>query len=131
SFPNLSPLNPEQQQLVGKLASGLDRDQAVWLSGFFAGLGSASLPAGGGLPPMLPSAEKRKLTILYGTESGNCEKLASVAAKAAAKHSFKVTVANMGEAKFSDLVKGENLLVIVSTWGEGDPPDAATNYYEG
>ncbi|NLT69303.1 MAG: assimilatory sulfite reductase (NADPH) flavoprotein subunit [Verrucomicrobiaceae bacterium] len=134
SFPNLTPLNPEQQSLVGKLAAELNRDQALWLAGFFAGLGSANATADGGLsamPPVLPSAEKRKLTILYGTESGNSEKLASAAAKTAAKYDFKVTLANMAEARLSDLGKGENLLVIVSTWGEGDPPEAATSYYEG
>lgn len=131
SFSNFSPLNPEQQQLAGKLATGLDRDQALWLSGFFAGLGSAPGAATGGLPPMLPSAEKRKLTVLYGSESGNCEKLAATVAKAAAKHDFKVTIANMSDAKPADLVKVENLLVVVSTWGEGDPPDAAVSYYEG
>ena len=36
----------------------------------------------------------------------------------------------MGDAKAADLAKAENLLVVVSTWGEGDPPDAATGYYE-
>lgn len=125
-----SPLRPEQQQLANQLATGLDRDQALWLSGFFAGLASAS-GASDALPPMLPSAEKRKLTVLYGSESGNCEKLAGVVAKAAEKHAFKVTIANMSDAKPADLVKVDNLLVVVSTWGEGDPPDAAVSYYEG
>lgn len=122
-----SPLRPEQQQLATQLSTGLDRDQALWLSGFFAGLAGT---AGAALPPTIPSAAKRKLTVLYGTESGNSEKLAGVIAKSAEKHDFKVTIASMGDAKPAALAKAENLLVVVSTWGEGDPPDAAVSYYE-
>ena len=126
STPNL-PLRPEQQQLANQLATGLDRDQAIWLSGFFAGISSS---AGAALPPMIPSAAKRKLTVLYGSESGNCEKLAGVIAKTAEKAGFKPAVVSMGDAKPATLTKAENLLVIVSTWGEGDPPDNAVAYYE-
>ncbi len=122
-----SPLRPEQQQLANQLATNLDRDQALWLSGFFSGLAGIASAA---LPPTIPSAAKRKLTVLYGTESGNSEKLAGIIAKTAEKMDFKVTIASMSEAKPAALAKAENLLVIVSTWGEGDPPDGAVSYYE-
>jgi sulfite reductase (NADPH) flavoprotein alpha-component len=125
STPN-SPLRPEQQQLANQLASGLGRDQALWLSGFFAGLGGA---AGASVPAS--AAAKRKLTVLYGSESGNAEKLAGVIAKTAEKDGFKAVVASMGDAKPATLAKAENLLVVVSTWGEGDPPDNAVSYHEG
>lgn len=121
-----SPLRPEQQQLANQLATGLDRDQALWLSGFFAGLGGAA----GATAPAAPAAAKRKLTVLYGSESGNSEKLAGAIAKTAEKAGFKPLVASMGDAKPAALAKAENLLVVVSTWGEGDPPDNATAYYE-
>jgi len=139
SFPNVSPLPPEQQQLVQQLASGLAPDQATWLSGFFAGIGFANggapAPAAAGAPaagaPAAPGpVEKRDLTILYGTESGNAEGLAAEIKKRAERHEFRPKVANMAETKPADLAKIENLLVVVSTWGEGDPPDAATAYYE-
>ncbi len=126
STPN-SPLRPEQQQLANQLSHGLDRDQALWLSGFFAGISGS---AGSALPPTIPSAAKRKLTVLYGSESGNSEKLAGVIVKTAEKAGFKATVASMGDAKPASLTKAENLLVVVSTWGEGDPPDNAVAYYE-
>lgn len=121
-----SPLRPEQQKLADQLAQGLGRDEALWLSGFFAGLSGSASAA---LPPVIAAA-KRKLTVLYGSESGNSEKLAASAAKAAEKAGFKPVVASMGDAKPAALAKAENLLVIVSTWGEGDPPDNAVSYYE-
>lgn len=126
STPN-SPLRPEQYQLANQLSRGLDRDQALWLSGFFAGISSSAGPAS---PPAIPSAAKRKLTVLYGSESGNSEKLAAVIAKTAEKAGFKPLVSSMGDAKPASLAKAENLLVVVSTWGEGDPPDNALSYYE-
>jgi sulfite reductase (NADPH) flavoprotein alpha-component len=126
STPN-SPLRPEQQQLANQLATGLDRDQALWLSGFFAGLSGT---AGAALPPVISATVKRKLTVLYGSESGNSEKLAGVIAKTAEKAGFKPAVVSMGDAKPATLTKAENLLVVVSTWGEGDPPDNAVAYYE-
>ena len=122
-----SPLRPEQQQLANQLAPGLSRDQALWLSGFFSGLAGITSAA---LPPTIPSPAKRKLTVLYGTESGNCEKLAGIIAKTAEKADFKTTIASMGDAKPATLAKAENLLVVISTWGEGDPPDAAVSYCE-
>ena len=116
---NLTPLSPEQQQLAQQLAGSTNRDQALWLSGFFAGIGSAG--SGAALPA--PASASLPLTVLYGSESGNAEKLAGDIKKRADKAGFKARIANMGDAKPADLAKAENLLVIVSTWGEGDPPD--------
>ncbi len=128
SSQNSSPLQPEQQQLAQQLAAGLGPDQASWLSGFFAGIGFA----GGGAvaPASATAATKLPLTVLYGSESGNAEQLAGTIQKAAEKKNFKVKVVSMGDVKAADLKKSENLLVVVSTWGEGDPPDAATDYCE-
>ncbi|MEX2577599.1 MAG: assimilatory sulfite reductase (NADPH) flavoprotein subunit [Verrucomicrobiales bacterium] len=126
SFPDLTPLPPEHQQLARKLASGLDRDQAFWLSGYFAGIASGDAASATTAPD-----QPRELTILYGTESGNSEKLADDARKQADKQNFKARTLDMADARPSDLAKVESLLVIVSTWGEGDPPDGATSFYEG
>jgi sulfite reductase (NADPH) flavoprotein alpha-component len=125
-----SPLRPEQQQLAEKLASGLGRDEAYWLAGFFSGLArSAGAPSASPSVAAAPAA-KRKLTVLYGSESGNAEKLAGTIGKTAERQGFKPAIVNMGDAKPETLAKAENLLVVVSTWGEGDPPDAAVAYYE-
>lgn len=125
SFPENSPLPPERQQLAQQLASGLPADQAAWLSGFFAGIGYSGSPAA-----IAPSVAKQEMTILYGSESGNAEALSGTIQKAAGKQGFKTKVVNMADAKAAALAKAENLLVVVSTWGEGDPPDSATAYHE-
>jgi sulfite reductase (NADPH) flavoprotein alpha-component len=68
--------------------------------------------------------------VLYGTESGNAESLADQTAKAAKSHGFKAKAVNMADIKVNKLKDVENLLVIVSTWGEGDPPETAVDFYE-
>jgi sulfite reductase (NADPH) flavoprotein alpha-component len=69
-----------------------------------------------------------KALILYGTESGNSEKLADLSAKEAKKHGIQASVKNMADLTPADLAKHENLLVIISTWGDGEPPDTATTF---
>ena len=128
SSPNPTPLPPEQEQLAKQLATGLNADQANWLSGFFAGIGFAS--GGATSATSSVSAAKQTLTILYGSESGNAEQLSGMIQKRAEKEGFKAKIQNMADVKAADLAKVENLLVVVSTWGEGDPPDGATAYYE-
>jgi sulfite reductase (NADPH) flavoprotein alpha-component len=71
-----------------------------------------------------------ELTVLYGTESGNAEGLADQTVKAAKSSGFKAKAVNMADLKISKLKEMQNLLVIVSTWGEGDPPETAIDFYE-
>lgn len=70
------------------------------------------------------------MTILFGSESGNSEKLADLSAKEAKRRGFKATVKNMADITPADLAKFENLLVIVSTWGDGDAPETAVSFHK-
>lgn len=119
-------LSPEQQQILAQLLPTLSPEQKLWLSGFFAGSAGA-LGAGGGVAQS--SAAKVPLTILYGTESGNCEALAADIKKKAAKSGFKPTLVDMFDITPEDMTSYENLMVVVSTWGEGDPPERAESFY--
>ncbi len=92
----------------------------MWLSGYLAGL-SAS-PSGG--------SGSASLTVLYGTESGNSEALADQTVKAAKKRGVKATMKNLADLKPSDLKQCEQLALIVSTWGDGEPPEAIEGFYE-
>ena len=125
--PSDSPLPPDKLLQAQNLAAGLTPDQAKWLAGFYAGIGFAT---GGAIDPTAATGAKPSLTVLYGSESGNAEKLSGTIKKASDKAGFKSKVVSMGDAKAANLKKSENLLVVVSTWGEGDPPDAAIDYYE-
>ncbi len=67
--------------------------------------------------------------MLYGSESGNSEELADRTAKEARRRGFKVVLKSMADVAPGNLVEAENLLVIVSTWGDGEPPESAESFY--
>lgn len=125
SMPNAlatAPLPEDQLALVRRLISGATAEQRQWLSGYIAGFQAATeVPAA----PAAPPTAKRSLTILYGTESGNAEALAASARKAAKRLGFAAKVVDMADTSPAQLAGAETLLVIASTWGEGDPPQRA------
>jgi sulfite reductase (NADPH) flavoprotein alpha-component len=81
--------------------------------------------------PAAPPGKRVPLTILFGTESGNAEALAAQVRKAATKLGFAPKVADMADFSPAQAAAAENLVVIASTWGEGDPPQRAVDFYEG
>ena len=126
-LPKTAPLNPDQIQLLNGLLPYLQADQLLWIEGFISGLRAGKT---GQAALLIPTpAKATKLTVLFGSESGNAEGLAEQTAKAAAKAGFKATAVSMGEIEPAKLKGVENLLVIVSTWGEGDPPENAIDFY--
>ncbi len=121
-LPEHSPFRADQRQALDSLLSGMDAVQRAWLSGFLA---AGAAPVAAGKP-----AVSGKLTVLYGTESGNSENLADRAAKEAKKRGFQAEVKNMADLTPAALAKISNLLVIVSTWGDGEPPETAASFYK-
>jgi sulfite reductase (NADPH) flavoprotein alpha-component len=121
-LPQHAPFTPDQRSALASLLAGLDPVQRGWLSGFLAAPAASAAPA--------PLAAAGKLTVLYGTESGNCEVLADRAVKAAKKRGFQAVMKNMSEISTADLAKIPSLLVLVSTWGDGEPPESAASFYK-
>ncbi len=120
-LPAHAPFSATSRTLLDSALAGLDATQRAWLSGYLAAAPAAASNA--------PAAAVKAL-ILYGTESGNSEKLADRAAKEAKKKGIATTVKNMADLSPADLAKHKNLLVVVSTWGDGEPPDTATKFYK-
>lgn len=121
-LPEHAPFSPDQRRTLDSLLSGFDSVQRGWLSGFLAAspmVIPASAPATAG-----------KLTVLYGTESGNSEALADRAVKEAKRCGFQAVMKNMSDLSPADLAKVPNLLVIISTWGDGEPPETAVTFYK-
>jgi sulfite reductase (NADPH) flavoprotein alpha-component len=122
-LPDHAPFNPDQRTALDSLIAGFDSVQRAWLSGYLVSAApAASIPSAG--------VGGAKLTVLYGTESGNSETLADRAVKEAKKRGFQAVMQNMAGCKPADLAETQNLLVIVSTWGDGEPPDAALPFYK-
>ncbi len=122
-IPEQAPFDSAQRARLGELLSTFDDRQRYWLSGFLAS-------APGGVVAPLAAAAGPALWVLYGTESGNSEQLADRAVKEAKRRGYKAVMKNMSDVSVSALEKVSHLLVVVSTWGDGEPPETATAFYK-
>ncbi|MES2694522.1 MAG: sulfite reductase subunit alpha [Verrucomicrobiota bacterium] len=100
-------------------------EQRAWLNGFFAGLFSRTPGSQLAVASTPPPAALTPLTVLFGSQTGTCEGLAKRVAKEAGKRNFAATVLDMAACDTARLATEKNLLVIVSTYGDGEPPDSA------
>ncbi|RUO98924.1 flavodoxin domain-containing protein [Hyphomicrobium sp.] len=127
-LPRNAPFLPEEIEMLNKVVARTTPQQRSWLAGFFAGFEAAQ---GGGLAQAVPTAKPRApLTILYASESGNSEALANKAKKIAQKHGLDAKVFDMADADMALLAKAKNIVVFAATWGEGDPPSRAVDFYQ-
>jgi len=100
--------------------------QQAWLGGFFAGMHSHILQSAGSGD----AANARTITILYGSQTGNSESAANDAAQAAKAHGLNAKVLSMDEIERDAFISLEYLLIITSTYGEGEMPDNAQMLWE-
>jgi sulfite reductase (NADPH) flavoprotein alpha-component len=127
-LPRNAPFLPEDIDMLNKVVARTTPQQRSWLAGFFAGFEAAQ---GGGVLPAAPAAKPRApLTIFYASESGNSEALANKAKKVAQKNGLDAKVFDMADADMAVLAKAKNLVVYAATWGEGDPPSRAVDFYQ-
>ncbi|MEK6480956.1 assimilatory sulfite reductase (NADPH) flavoprotein subunit [Catalinimonas sp. 4WD22] len=128
------PFSSDQLDKLISAFSDLSSEQIQWLSGYFAGTTNTLVQQTAPQKEQNPLAEKStsdqvSLLILYGTQTGNSEKLALHMEKCAESTSLEVTVKSMAEFKGKDLKKVTNLAIIVSTQGIGEPPVQAEELY--
>jgi len=134
-------LSEDQWQQISSLATSLSPEQATWISGYFSGVsdsfrlrtGSATAvvekaPPAAATPA--PAAPSRTLTVLYASETGNSTALAKALAQDAKTRGINASVASMADYKVRGLKDEQDLAVITSTHGEGDPPQAGIAFFE-
>ncbi|UJF36074.1 assimilatory sulfite reductase (NADPH) flavoprotein subunit [Paenibacillus hexagrammi] len=129
-----SPFNQDQVELLNRLLPTLTDTQRIWLSGYLtATQGSASAAAPGTAPLAAPAAApaiSKEVTVLFGSQSGKAQGLAKKVSKKLEDNGFQVALSSMSDFKPNGLKKVQNLLVVVSTHGEGEPPDNAISFHE-
>ena len=110
-IPESAPFSPEQRD---------------WLNGFLAGLFSNSVAK----PAPIPADELIKVGVFFATQTGTAERLAKKLAKELRTQGYEVTLTSLEKARPADLARQENALLLVSTYGEGEPPDGARLFRE-
>ncbi len=100
--------------------------QRLWLNGYLAAcLDSAMAEA----PPATGMASKERVLVLYASQSGNSERLAETFGEKLTNAGFEVSVVCTEDMDPHDLTKEKIVMLISSTWGEGDPPDNAVEFW--
>ena len=124
-IPQTAPFAEDEIEILNRVVGPASPTQRAWLAGFLAGIDTAA-----NSPQPAPAAQPvEPLTILYATESGNCERLAADMAKAARKMGLKASLVDMADLDVATLASARRLTVIAATWGQGDPPARALHAY--
>lgn len=131
-------LNSHQQLLLEQLTHSLNARQIDWMSGYFAGKAAGTVQLKkeplasnqfSNIQFDAETASKPKLSILYGSRTGNGAQIAKKAQKRAEGSGFAVTLIDLNDYKANSIKQETNILLIVSTHGEGVPPTAAEDLY--
>lgn len=130
--PIASPLSREQQQRLGELLAELSPDKVHWLAGYLAGYCSSAPTAVSEQEASVMSShsEDGRLTILFGSQTGNAEGVAEKMGARAAEKGLNARVLDLADYKPKQLRNEEFLALVTSTQGEGDPPDNALDFHE-
>mgnify|MGYP000892143072 CR=1 FL=1 len=103
-----------------------DDKQKAWLEDFFKQQ-IEPLIKGGVAAPMGPAVP---VTVLFGSQTGNSEGIAKKLAKKFSKLNFVVTVIDLADYEVEQLAQEDKVLIITSTYGDGEPPDSAADFHE-
>lgn len=123
-----SPLSAQQVQDLQKLVSQLNPIQQAWVSGFLAG---SAQTAGAQLPSTVAaSATPSVLTILFASQTGNAKGVASKLKTAAEQLGLNVNLQDIASYKTNALAKEQHLIIVTSTYGEGEPPESAVSFHK-
>lgn len=105
-------------------------DQKTWLAGFFSGLHSRLLVKQESVVHAETKPQVKGLTILYGSQTGNAESVAYEAAEKAKEYGMTASVFDMDDVDAQIFVKSSRILVVTSTYGEGEMPDNAESLWQ-
>ncbi|MEM9343863.1 MAG: assimilatory sulfite reductase (NADPH) flavoprotein subunit [Pseudomonadota bacterium] len=122
----INPLSPDQATQFDQLIGTLSPVQQAWISGYLAATALSGTPQ----PVAAPVVEAAPLTVLYGSQTGNAKHVASDIAEAAKGRGLDVRLVDMADYKPAKLKDEKFLTIVVSTYGEGEPPETAEKLYD-
>ncbi|MCP9751128.1 sulfite reductase flavoprotein subunit alpha [Ferruginibacter sp. HRS2-29] len=111
------------------LTALLTKEELIWANGYISGLVTdAAAPKP--LPDVASGVAAKKITIAYGTETGNAKKLAVDFAAKAKKNGVNAKLVSLDQYRLNDLSREEYFVTVISTQGDGEPPIAAQKFYD-
>jgi len=129
-------LNQQQIQKVSAAVDGLDAMQLAWVSGYFSGLSaqpgnSLQNSIADSLSEATPTPQSfEKITVLYGSQTGNSKKIAESLHTALELNGNQAELKNTLDYRPQQLKKEQKVILIISTQGNGEAPDEALGFYK-
>jgi len=114
-------------KILTDLVKDSGKEELIWMNGYIAGILHEDAQVAEKKPA---NTVPKKMTIVYGTETGNSKRVATDLSIKAKKNNVIVKLASLDQYRLTDLTKEENLFVVISTQGDGEPPIAAQKFYE-
>ena len=102
-------------------------EQRTWLKSY---LSEVLASVGANSQKVTPSAGKPRALFLYGSQSGNAQALSEGFVEVMNQDGWGAEAVDMENHASVDLTQEPLILVVTSTWGEGDPPDNAVEFWE-
>jgi len=121
-------ISPEKKKQISEFIDSLDKQEQIWTNGFLEGVLNGTASPVSPVPKV--SGENKKITIAYGTESGNSKKIANLFASRAKQEGIHAKLVSLDQYRLTDLPKEEYFLTVISTQGEGEPPSSAKKFYD-
>ena len=125
-----SPLAEERRVLLARLVEGLDAPTLWWLSGYTAGLAHGQHAPQLAVLPGGQAQSGQRLTVVYGSQTGNARRAAEKIAQEVEAAGLPVRLLRADAYPTRELASERLLYVVISTQGEGDPPDDAIGFVE-
>lgn len=123
---SLLPLSAERVELLERLLHGLDSHSLYWISGYVAAAAQAQLRDGASSAPAAAAASASAefaLTIVYGSQTGNAAKIATALHQQLQAQQVPARLIRADRYSLKELRNEKQLYVVISTQGDGDPPE--------
>ena len=128
-------LAEERLRQLHELINTSTKDELIWINGYLSGLvkdtngngHATALTNGNG---HAATTAVKKITLAFGTETGNAKRLATQLAAVAKKKGVNAKLTDLSQYRVADLAKEDYFFVVISTQGEGEPPIPAKNFYD-
>jgi sulfite reductase (NADPH) flavoprotein alpha-component len=131
AFPAQSPLAAEPYAQIARVVEGLDSAGLWWLSGYAAGLARAqsgalmAAPAHAPVEAAVEALDRNRLTVVYGSQTGNARRVAEALVAKLEGEGLPVRLLRADAYPTRELKDERFLAIVISTQGDGDPPDDA------
>ena len=123
-----SPLTGDQGALLSRFVEGADGGALLWASGYLAGAARALTPTA--LAIAAPALAPQPATIIYGSQTGNARRTAEALHAQLRDAGLPARLLRADAYPLRELGNESLLYLVISTQGEGDPPDDAIGFAE-